>query len=82
MVNNLRDQSKSGQPFALPEVEQTCGLFTKLLGIDVIRLVLTEILFQNHDTAWKFAATSRQSWRAITSETVRLNDRLEWEQCS
>jgi hypothetical protein len=70
LLNNLRDTTKPGQPFALPEVKQTCLLFEMLLPNDVVRQKITELLFENHDTAWKFAATSRESWRYITYDTV------------
>lgn len=54
----------------MPEAEQESLLFTKLLSNELVRQKLTDLLFINHSTAWKFAATSRQSWRYITHYTA------------
>jgi hypothetical protein len=55
---------------ALPPAQQTSPLFN-ILRNELVVKKLTDLLFMNHDRAWKFAATCQEAWYSLVPNIVR-----------
>src|SRR6266536_5767323 len=55
---------------ALPAAQQTSPLFN-ILRNELVAKKLTDLLFTNHDTAWKFATTCQEAWYSLVPNIVR-----------